>query len=119
MRSSNGTPQVLAIQKYRGHGIAAPYWCVFQLDQNNSLACAAGVRRTESLEDAHNRRSLAIFALSLGELTCVRRLRWSVDALAQMVGLTADAGRGLRLGSMSSGWLRQYESDVEKHGRSA
>lgn len=55
-------------------------------------------------------------ALSLGELTCVRRLRWGVDALAQMLGLASDAGRGLRLGSMSSSWLRQHESEFVKHG---
>jgi hypothetical protein len=68
------------------------------------------------LQHAHYRHSLMIFAWSLGELTCVRRLRWSVDALTQMLGLPADASRGLRLGSMSSGWLRQHESEFEKHG---
>jgi hypothetical protein len=39
-----------------------------------------------------------------------------VDALAQMLGLSASACRTLRLGSMSSGWLRQHEFEVEKHG---
>jgi hypothetical protein len=42
-------------------------------------------------------------------------LRWSVNTLAEMLGMAADAGRGLRLGSMSSDWLRQHESEVQKH----
>jgi hypothetical protein len=68
------------------------------------------------LQQAHYRHSLVLLALSLGELTCVRRLRWSVDALAQMLGVAADGRRGPRLGSVSSGWLRQHELEVEKHG---
>jgi hypothetical protein len=39
-----------------------------------------------------------------------------VDALAQLLGLPADARRGFRLGPMSSSWLRQHETDFGKHG---
>jgi hypothetical protein len=57
-----------------------------------------------------------MFAVSLAELACVRRWWWSVHALTQMLSLPAHAIRP-RVGPMSSGWLRQHESEFEKHGR--
>jgi hypothetical protein len=67
------------------------------------------------LEHADRRHALVTLASSLGELTCARRVQWSIDALAQKLSVTADACRGLRLGSMSNGWLRQHELEFEKH----
>ena len=67
------------------------------------------------MEHADRRHVLVILASSLGERTCARRLQWSIAALAQKLHVTVDAVRRLRLGSMSGGWLRQHELEVEKH----
>jgi hypothetical protein len=41
--------------------------------------------------------SLPVLALSLGDLTCARRLRWSADALAQMLGSATETRRGMAI----------------------
>lgn len=72
-------------------------------------------RGTNALALAHARHSLLTLASSLGEHTCVRPLRWSVDVLAQMLGVPSGFGHRPYVGSVSSVWLRQYETDSEKH----
>jgi hypothetical protein len=104
------------MQKYGGDGIVALSGCVVQLDAGQIWCARIGSRGRNRLQLAHYRHSLVILAISLGELTYVRRLRWSVDTLAQVLGLPADARRGFRLGPMSSSWLRQHESEFSKHG---
>jgi hypothetical protein len=66
------------------------------------------------LEDAYARHVLTM-ALSLGQFTCVRPVKRSLNAVAQLLGLprrhtVPTAGR------MSDRWLREHETDAEKHG---
>lgn len=70
------------------------------------------------LEQTHAKHSLLTFATSLGERTCVRPLQRSIDVFAQMLGLSLGRFHGPRVGSMSSAWLRQHETEVEKHNAS-
>lgn len=66
------------------------------------------------LEDAYTRYLLTM-ALSLGQFTCVRPVKRSVDAVTRLLRLPPRRA-ALKAGRMSDRWLREHERDAEKHG---
>jgi hypothetical protein len=67
------------------------------------------------LEQAHARHVLLTLAASLGALTCVRPLKWSVDVFSQVLGLSGGPDPRPRVGPVSDAWLRQHETESKKH----
>ena len=67
------------------------------------------------MEQAH-RHSLLILAMAVGEIACVRPVRWSIDTIAQKLPRRRRPGQTLRVGHVSNEWLRQHLVDFDKHG---
>ena len=65
------------------------------------------------LEDAYARYLLTM-ALLLGQFTCLRPVKRSVDTAARLLRLPARRAAP-KAGRMSDGWLREHEIDAEKH----
>jgi hypothetical protein len=102
----------LSIPKYRDDGIVGGSMLCRTTSKDRG---PAGVRRVKALEQAQARQLLLTLAFSLGERTCVRPLKWSIDVCAQMLGLPVERVHGPHVGSMSGGWLREHEAESEKH----
>ena len=66
------------------------------------------------MEDAYARHLLTM-AWLVGQFTCVRPVKRSVDAAAWLLRLPPRRAAP-KAGRMSDRWLREHEIDAEKHG---